>query len=286
MGIYKYISSKAIVARVIDNVGSKLPGHYFQPMMEWIAQGISMLKTKYQLIERSTGNYKNPDTGEPDLDAIFTFNHVAPLPVDMIDLIAVEDMYGERVREASAVVDFTNLSDRYSTGKGSNANTRATNWQTDVTQHGANNIPTDGSDIKQADFANLPLTYKIQGSMIQTSHDCAFVKIYYYTVNRDKDGYLLVPDVEEYKQALTFYVLRQLVGAGFKHPVFKGERGFMYFDQQWEKYAGRALGKIKYPTIDRMEKLRTGFAERIIPPRHAYADFFVGIEQVQGVNQI
>lgn len=280
--ILKYTSVKEIMGRVIDDVGGRLPGHYFDSMLEWIPQGIRMLETKYELIEKSTGNHITSGTLDPR--AIYTCNHVATLPADMVSLLAVEDEYGRRVRLASGQVDFTNQTDRYSTGGGS-FGAKTTNFQVDVQDHEPQ-VPWDGSDIVATTGGGTVATYKIQGNMIQTSDEKMFVKLHYLSLSSDQDGYLMVPDVEEYKQALGFYILRQLIGAGFKHPVWSGERGWMHYDSQWEKYAARALGVIKYPEIDRMERLRTGFAERLIPPHQAWGDFFVGNEQTQDIGFI
>lgn len=293
MSILKYTSVKEVIGRVIDDVGGKLPNHYFDPMLEWIPQGIRLLETKYQLVKKSTGNWCD---GEPEPTALITKNHVTPIPKDAMEIMAVEDEYGERVRYASSVIDFTNQTDRYSTGRGEFNDGRATNFQVDVFDHkGANpatagpasTVPYDGSDIKQVSpRGNTARTYKVQGNMIQTSEECMFIKLHYFALPTDQDGYLLVPDVEEYKQALGYYVMRQLIGAGFDHPVFKGPNGWKHYDSLFEFWAGRALGVIKYPSQDRMEKLRTGFAERLIPAHHAYNDFFTGIEQTQNINNI
>lgn len=291
--IFKYTSVKEVIGRVMDDIGGKLPSHYMDLMLEWIPQGIRMLETKYQLEEASTGNYTR-ETELVDPKALYTKNHVVPIPFDVVELIAVEDMYGKRVRTASSQIDFKNQTDRYSTGGGMYVEGRATNFQIDVDTHGGVNpidnadpsVPWDGSDIKQVSGGFLNATYKIQGNMIQTSEECMFIKLHYLSLPTDQEGFLLVPDVEEYKQALGFYILRQMIGAGYKHPIWNGPQGWQFYDAQWEKYAGRALGKIKYPTIDRMEKLRTGFAERLIPSREAYDDFFTGQEQMQEIQNI
>jgi hypothetical protein len=287
----QYTSVKEIMGRVIDDVGGKLPNHYFDSMLEWLPQGIRMLETKYQLLETSTPNWCD---GSPEPGAVITCNHVANLPSNMVSLIAVEDEFGQRVRLASSQVDFANQTDKYSTGRGGDYDARPTNFQVDVYDHQGTNaangtdqaVPWDGSDIKKVEGNGQQATYKIQGSMIQTSQESMFIKMHYLSLPSDQDGYLLVPDVEEYKQALGFYVLRQLIGAGFKHPVWNGPQGWQHYDNQWEKYMGRALGVIKYPDIDRMERLRTGFAERLIPAHQAYGDFFVGNEQMSQVGHI
>lgn len=292
--IVKYTSVREVITRVIDDVGGKLPSNYLDSMLEWIPQGIRMLETKYQLDVKSTGNYSNDDLNI-DPKALYTRNHVVSIPTDAISIVAVENEFGERVRLASGQIDFTNKSDKYSTGGGLFVEGRATNFQIDVDVHsGANpaieiagsTVPYDGSDIVEVPTGSMNATYKIQGNMIQTSEECMFIKLHYLALPMDEEGFLLVPDIEEYKQALGFYILRQLIGAGFKHPIWNGPPGWQFYDAQWEKYAGRALGVIKYPDVERMEKLRVGFAERLIPNYSAYGDFFLGNEQIQDIQNI
>ena len=292
--ITKYTSVKEIIGRVIDDVGGKIPSHYFDSMLEWIPQGIRMLETKYQLVEMSTPNFCDEVTGEPQSGALITCNHVVPLPQNLITLMAVEDEYGCRMRLGSAQTDTTNQTDRAATGQGGNYDARPTNFQVDVWDHEgvdpvsgtSQAVAWDGSDIKQVAGSGTQAYYKVQGNMVQTSLESMFIKLHYLSLPLDQEGYLLVPDVEEYKQALGFYVLRQLIGAGFEHPIWKGPQAWQHYDNQFEKYMGRALGIIKYPEIDRMERLRVGFAERLIPPRQAWGDFFTGNEQTQSINFI
>ncbi len=291
--IFKYTSVDEVMGRVIRDVGNKLPSHYMDSMIEWIHEGIRQLETKYQLVTRSTGNFENKeDPAIQDPRAVYTKNHVASLPSELVELLAVEDQWGRRVRTASDITDMTNQTALRT--KGSD-DARPTNFQVDVFQHvgsdpildgPASSVPFDGSDIVPNPVPQFQWTYKIQGNMIQTSEECMFIKMIYLALPTDKDGYLIIPDVEEYKQALTFYLLRQLIGAGFKHPIWNGPPGWNQMNSLWEKYAGRALAVIKYPTLDRMETLRTGFAERMIPPRHFYDDFFIGAEQTAEIQII
>ena len=283
--IFKYTSVKEVMGRVIRDVGNKLPSHYTDSMIEWLHEGIMQLETKYQLLEKSTKNL-----GEQG--CLVTQNHVVPLPSGLHTLLAVEDEFGRRVRTASDITDMTNQSTAFNTTL---IGARPTNFQVDVQQHvgtnpvvsgPASSVPFDGSDLIPSEGGSFEWSYKIQGNMLQTSVQCMFVKLHYLALPMDEEGYMNVPDVEEYKQALTFYCMRQLIGAGFAHPIWNGPPGWNHYNSMFEKYAGRALGVIKYPSLDRMEKLRTSFAERMIPPRHFYEDFFIGGEQTQDINMI
>jgi hypothetical protein len=287
--IYNSISVKNVIGRVVRNLDNKIPGHYLDYMLEWIPEAMEELHTPYQVVTKSTPN-------EGLTGAIVTNQHVAALPCGLINVIAVEDEFGYRVREGADVTDITSHSPRYNS-RGSQSGARSTNFQMDSSQvsgvNPATSGPTngsvawDGSNIVPVEDARGKAYYKIQMGHIQTSEEEMFLKIHYKALPVDDEGYPLVPDVTEYKEAVYWYILNKMMGAGYKHPTIPpGIQGMEYCSQKYEFYAGRALGKIKMPTQDRMARLRDGFAQRMIPPNHFYEDFGINGEQVQPINGI
>ena len=286
--IYTSTSIKNVISRVVRNLDNKLPAHYLDYMLEWIPEAMEELHTPFQMITKSTPSQNCP--GE-----IITEGHVAPLPCGLVSIIAVEDEYGYRIREGRDVSDITSQTARYSTeGQGGLNGARSTNFKKDssatkgvdpnATLPGAS-TPWDGSDIVQNDsINNVRAYYKIQMGHIQTSEESMFIKIHYKSLPVDDEGYPLVPDITEYKEAIYWYIVGKLVGSGYKHPVIpQSVQGMEYCKAKYEEYAGRALGRIRMPTQDRMAKLRDGFAQRMVPPNHFYDDFGIGGEQIQPI---
>lgn len=280
-----------VIARVDRNMGGNLPGSFIGQIPEWLDEAMGQLQTKWELEKDST----------PCLDcpgAIVTQQHVANLPCGMSALIAVEDQHGRRVRYGTDEIDTTRQSARFYPGSpNSSANTaRATNFQMDVAESGGWDpytgdptnpaIPYDGSDIVPLNTESESYYYQIQGNKIQTSAESMFIRIHYLKVPTDKTGLPMIPENENYKQALFFYVMKQLIAAGVKHPIWTGQNGYMFLDSQFEKFAARAIAEITYPSIDRMESIRVSWAERIIFPYSMWEDFSIGYEQYQGVNYI
>ena len=279
---------REVLQRIVRNAGHKIPGQYREDMLEWIPEAIEELggfpDNKY--IRAST-----PPVGNSK--ALYTKNHSVELPCGLIDIIAVEDERGYRVRYGSDESNLLCPTTRYhsSTINNPNANARVTNFQGDVFQvkGGVSNDPTDtvvpwdGSDLKKKEFSNLIGYYIIQGDALQTSEEEMFVKIHYYSRPVDDDGFYLFPDNGNYKSAIYWYVMKMMLGAGYEDKVFKGLQGMNYCEQQFEKYAALALGELRMPGVDKLERLRTSFSERMIPPRASYDDFFVGKEQIQPI---
>ncbi len=296
--ITSWVSAKEIVTRVVRNVGGKLPSSYADDMLEWIPQAMKMMKTKHQFINISTPNLDCP--GE-----IRTKNHCALLPCGIQHITAVEDEFGTKVTIGS---DQTSLapvppSSRLHSGSKNSIdalNARSTNFQMDAfdvqgVDPGAEGFTSDdtavnvkGDDIIPAnDGLSFSAYYILNGPWIQTSLQEMFLKIHYRSIHVDNEGYPLAPDNENYLQAATWFVIRELIAAGFDHRVFgKAHRdgGWQHCDTQWDKYSAMALGQIRYPSVEEMARFKNSFGERLIPPQHFTNDFFVGGEQQQNVN--
>jgi len=285
---YTKTSIKPVVAKIIRDVGkNNLDSAYIDSMLEWIPEAMEELQTTHEMVTKST----------PDLDcegAYVTSNHTHVLPKGLVYIRAVEDEYGRRIRRGTDETDLTRQSSQAHIGYQGPFGARATNFQSDASEIVGgipenptdNSIPWDGSDLKPINQNNLRVFYKIQGGCIQTSMDSMFVKIHYDCLPVDKEGYPLAPDLHEYREAVYWYVLSKLIGAGFEHKLFRGMQGYDYVRKQYDDYAGLALGKIKLPDMDRAARLRDAFSLRLIPPYHFYDDFSVGGEQMQSIRQV
>jgi hypothetical protein len=279
--VTSWTSVEEVIARVASGMGGNLPGQALSDMVDWIGEAMGQLKTKYQLVTKST-----PSCGVAG--EIRTENHIAPLPCGMVELVAVEDEYGRRMGTGSDMIDITSQSARYYKGlEDSNSDARPTTFNPNTKSYGDGEaIPWDGSDIEETINPNVKHYYKVQGNKIQTSGPSMFVKLHYLAIPTDKKGYPLVPDEDNYKYALEWYILMRLIGAGYPHPLWKGERGYLQCESRFEKYAARAIANITYPTVDQMEKFRRSWAERLIFPYNYWEDFGIGYEQGQNIGFI
>lgn len=284
-------SVREVLQRIVRNSGHKIPGQYKDDMLEWIPEAIEEIGgfPDNKFIRRST----------PSLNcdgALYTKNHAVDLPCGLVSIIAVEDARGFRVRYGSDETDIANQSSRYHFGTNNNplGSARATNFQMDVfkivggiDEDGVEtSVPWDGSDIVQKPLGDLINYYIIQENTLQTATEEAFVKIHYLSRPVDLEGFYLFPDNGNYKSAIYWYVMKMLIGAGYEDKIFKGIQGLNYSDEQFQHYAALALGEIRMPGVDKLERLRTSFSERMIAPRYAYDDFFIGQEQIQPITNI
>lgn len=275
---FGFTSAKEVLARVIRGVGYKLPSVYHDDILEWLPEGINYIQTTTSLVTKSSGDMDCPDQ-------IVTRNHCAPLPCGFVSILAVEDEHGLRLPEGSDITDITLQTSARHVGVGIEGEARITTFEANPldyqTSTGApttkpgTSIPWDGSDIVQRkERHHSRQYYKIQGNYIQTSFESQYIRIHYLALPTDKEGYPLIPNNENFKQALEWHILRRLIGAGYQHPVFSWDK----VDEQFNIYAGRAMNEISYASLD--TRARTWRSTvRLIPPYQYDRDFFIGAEQ-------
>jgi hypothetical protein len=264
-----FCSAKQILARVARNTGGRLPSMYHDDILEWIPEGIDLLTNTNAVEVAST-----PDCGKPK--ALMVENHVVCMPKDLCALLAIEDEWGRIIPLGGDITDL-----RSQTKRGSNQIDDARAAVFSVNTDYGNTTPIRGEDLEMQSVSPQSISYyKISGNYIQFSFESGYVKVHYLKRPLDKDGYPLIPDNENFKQALYFYVMRQMLGAGFQHPVFSYEAAH----ENFELYAARAINELTYPSLDAMARLNRSFV-RLVPPYHFYEDFFQGSEQTQQIRK-
>lgn len=284
---YQFISGKAILAQVIRSLGYKLPSTYHDDILEWIGEGLGLMQVTNSLVLQSSGDEGCP--GE-----INTSNYCASLPCGFVSVIAAEDCYGNRLPEGGDQTDMQSTSSNRGVNVASSQSVRVSSFEVNPFNHQTSTgLPTnsagtrppyyvDGQDIQKDNGRDGRVNnyYKIQGNYIQTSFECGFVKLHYYAIPVDAEGYPMIPDNSNFKLGLEWHIIRRLIGSGYKHDVFS----YQYADQQCELYMGRGMGEVSFYTPEGAAKLNRSFV-RLIPPYEFYENFFVNSEQPERLNK-
>lgn len=265
MAIYKYVSVKPIIARIFRNTGKNIVAEYIDDILEWIPEGIAKMNTRYTL--------------KPVALVVPIVGHVGVIPCDLVHLVAVEHE-GRRLREGGEIRGYsrdTSTCESSTAPPSSIGETSLYGLDTESNLEYVEKL--QGQDLKRSSGGRTTdIAYKLMPGFIQTSLEEGELTIHYKALPLDCEGYPTIPDNENYKTALYWYVLSMMIGSGYKHKVFQ----YGDCEQRWEQFARRALNEIKYPTADGMERLyRAG--TRLVPPEHFYEDFREGSEQIQDI---
>jgi hypothetical protein len=257
--IFRSTSIQSVIARVIRNTRVQ-DSSYLIDMMEWIPEAMGKMQTQQQLKRTFQ-----------DVEVAF---HKGKLPCDLVDLLAVE-YKGQRLRTGNSVKNITtghNIKDGMIQTPDLFTTVIATQNQKEFTSEqnhiwGSTLTPAEpltvNCDVQGSDY------YEIEMEYINTSFSDGIVRLHYDALPVDAQGMPLIPDNENYKEAIYWYCRARMIGCGYNDTVFN-EKDLM---QRFELYATRAISEITYPSPDVMES-RINTLVRFIPPANYWENFF------------
>ena len=126
------------------------------------------------------------------------------------------------------------------------------------------------------EFAQSEDSYIVDADYIKTSFMQGKVCLSYMALPTDDDCYPLIPDDVSYKEAMFWYVYKQMLLGGFDKPNNKIDYNFA--DQKWKQYCSQARNSANYPDIDRYESFMNQWV-RLVPNLNRHAAFFENMNE-------
>ena len=222
--------AEPVIARVLRNMKGVSADH-MEDIKEWIAEAIGKMKTPYTVA--ITPN------------RIKVRNHRAKLPCKIQGLVLVE-YHGRRLtimeqggqshhhhKDSAGSDIFLSVNPIY-TSSGD---------LTDV-EDGRSKYPRDivvSLDKLDIDWGNW---YRINGTYLETNIDNGELLVWTAGMPKDQNGFPLVPEVEEYEEAIYRYIRMMLIETGYQDPAMSYEKA----EQKWETASGRAISAVSFPT--------------------------------------
>lgn len=253
--IYNSVSIKDVIGRVIRNTRVQDTA-YIIDMAEWIPEAMEMMETKQQTI----GDFK-------PINIVF---HKGKLPTGLLYIDAVEHR-GRRLHYGNSVKNIRRPNVHQ---HDQNDSSVGTTWTSVPFSY-----PAPNADQAKLYFSTLVKAnalphhdahyYEIEYGNILTDFPEGLVTVFFRRTPVDEDGMPLIPDNSNYKEALYWYVRGKMIGAGFDDTIVKMEQ----CDIKFEKFAGRAIAEIEYPSPDQMESRLHTFC-RLVPPEDYFENYF------------
>lgn len=248
--IYQSVSIESVIARVIRNTRIQ-DSSYLHDMKEWIPEAMGLMQTKTVLSSRFE-----------DVQIDF---HKGKLPCSLHHIQAVE-YNGRRLREGASVKNIA-TSQKIPDSDPIVTSTLAPTVTDDHVFWG----PQFSSDSAEGCNA-LPLCseyYQVEMGYITTSFADGTVRIYFAAQPVDENDLPLIPDNENYKQALYYYCRAMMIGAGYHDTVYNLTSLMTLF----EVHAARAISQIRYPSVDSMPDKVTSMV-RFLPQENYFDNYF------------
>lgn len=137
-------------------------------------------------------------------------------------------------------------------------------------------------------YHNIPsihpdFTYKSQSGVIITSQPKGYIMISYEAISVDDEGYPLIPDQEEFKLGLEYYILHRYI-----EPLWIigkiTDKSFNYIESKRHFYLASASNKLQLPGVDEMETIMNGL-NRILHYNGGHSTFFKNYGNKENINK-
>lgn len=136
----------------------------------------------------------------------------------------------------------------------------------------ATDIYHQSEGCTDCDGLGMEVTYEIQSGVITTSFADGYVEIAYQAIATDEDGFPLVPDNEDFKLAVEYYI-RYRAMEGLWEMGKVADKVFNRVDQLKCWYIGAAQSDMQFSNMDHVEAAMNSI-NRLIINSSAQRNFF------------
>ena len=293
MAVYKTISSKAIIRKIFRDLRPS-NDNWIEDGIEWIGEALEHIGAAPQLVQKqcvlTVSNHKVLLPSDLYYINQVAVNNSIPLSTsgELTTLLAkIKDLKEQIIIAQAAGLEYTSTAkvlNEISSRMVILENVYFDNSnQLHALQYGAStfhkSMHCTGCANENAVYSD---TYIIDGGYIKTSFITGKICLSYMAFPTDAECYPLVPDDISYKEAMFWYIYKQLLLA---YPNFKKNGiNYQFADEKWKYYCTQARNAANYPDIDRMESFMNQWV-RLIPDMNRHDGMFEGLNTRENLNR-
>lgn len=291
--IEKMITSKAVIAKVIADLGLEENDIKITDMKCWICEAVSKIGTINQLEQKvaiiKLENYQCqlPAELEKLQFVAFSFNsNNGWIPMkkstgifSVYDRIEGASSNPEMIIQDSALIALVKSLYNISTDKdalaklNSDSNIRLT-LSALINQY----TVTSNNTTKNTNFSNT-VQYDVKPGYIYSNVPEGYVKISYLTPYHDEEGLPLIPDKPSYFEAIYWYIAMKLLYIDY----FTGRKPqHIYYDakRSWNFYRQQAYAECLMPNENEIENIKNTW-HTLMPELESYSTYFSTTGDIQ-----
>lgn len=291
--IEKMITSKAVIAKVIADLGLEENDIKITDMKCWICEAVSKIGTINQLEQKvaiiKLENYQCqlPAELEKLQFVAFSFNSNSGwIPMkkstgifSVYDRIEGASSNPEMIIQDSALIALVKSLYNISTDKdalaklNSDSNIRLT-LSALINQY----TVTSNNTTKNTNFSNT-VQYDVKPGYIYSNVPEGYVKISYLTPYHDEEGLPLIPDKPSYFEAIYWYIAMKLLYIDY----FTGRKPqYIYYDakRSWNFYRQQAYAECLMPNENEIENIKNTW-HTLMPEIESYSTYFSTTGDIQ-----
>lgn len=227
---HRQISSRAVIAKVYRDLKPN-SSTFEQDAFEWVGEVMAFIGTGGTVAEKS--------------EIVEIESYVADLPDDLVSISSVHWALANTLSEFQAAPKSELLQNT----------SRISVARQGATDTGIMSIPGNSYYLHKGDTLHFPF-------------ETGFVLLTYFAFAVDEDGFPTVPDNVSVLTACFWYILRQMIMGGYKHPEPKLD--YLYADEKWGYYCTQARNSLVYPDVVEYEAFRRAWVRLIPEDRFKY----------------
>ena len=285
MALYKTISSKVIIRKIFRDLRPE-DDNWIDDAIEWMGEALEHIGAAPQLVQKQC--------------VLTVVNHKVIMPSNLyyINQVAVNNSVSPSTTTeiATLLVQIASLKLQISTAQAAGLEYTSTatilneiNARISVLENGYFNDSNQLSPLQYGastfhksmhctgctnENAVSEDTYIVDDGYIKTSFAAGKICLSYMAFPTDADCYPLVPDDISHKDAMFWYIYRQLLLA---FPKFKNNGiTYQFADEKWKYYCTQARNAANYPDIDKYESFMNQWV-RLIPDINNHDNLFEGL---------
>lgn len=260
--VYKMVTSKSIIAKVIADLGLEEDKINISDQIEWIGEAMEKI---------GSINQKHRKVTTLELKG---YQCKLPCDLDSIDLVAYSTN-----KESWQVMKRT-------TGSFSVEDRADINKQVyDLGQANEIKEETDPSSIsnrytqKISSNNNKIIEYDIKPGYIISNVKEGYIKLSYFAEYTDEEGMPMIPDLASYSEAIYWYIAMKLLYIEY----FTGRKPqHLYYDakRSWNFYRNQAYAESLLPDSNEIENIKNTW-HTLVPERDSIDSFFYNMSDEQ-----
>jgi hypothetical protein len=277
--VYKLASSKTIIRKVMRDL--KPPGdNWIDDAVEWMGEALEHIGSAPQLSQKgcvlTVSNFKAlMPTDLYYINQVAVNNAVNPsVAVELTELLEkVDTLNAQILADPNDSISFNyqlrDLNARIVVLENLYMNS---GQPLTPLQYGTGTFPAgmDCEDCQNMYGITKP-SYTVDGDYIKTSFQDGAVCLSYTAFPVDDDCFPMVPDDISFKEAMFWYIYKQMLLGGYT-PSMNGI-DYDFADAKWKFYCSQARNQSNYPSIDKYESFMNQWV-RLVPNLNRHANFF------------
>lgn len=291
--IEKMITSKAVIAKVIADLGLEENDIKITDMKCWICEAVSKIGTINQLEQKvaiiKLENYQCqlPAELEKLQFVAFSFNSNSGwIPMkkstgifSIYDRIEGASSNPEMIIQDSALIALVKSLYNISTDKDALAKLNSdSNIRLTLSALTNQYTVTSNNTTKNTNFSNT-VQYDVKPGYIYSNVPEGYVKISYLTPYHDEEGLPLIPDKPSYFEAIYWYIAMKLLYIDY----FTGRKPqHIYYDakRSWNFYRQQAYAECLMPNENEIENIKNTW-HTLMPELESYSTYFSTTGDIQ-----